>query len=90
MKRSIDPQLQTMLDNMPEKTGKSISEWYEVIATTKKKNHGEIMNLLKGEHSVTHGYANTISILYRQQLAGGAKSVEDLITAQFAGAKSGL
>jgi hypothetical protein len=27
------------------------------------------MKLLKGEYRVTHGFANTISILYRQQAA---------------------
>lgn len=90
MSRAIDPQLQTMIDNMPEKTGKSLVEWSEVLAAAKLEKHGEILKLLKGEHGVTHGYANTISILYRQQAEGGAPSEPDLVDAQYAGAKAGL
>ncbi len=72
MSESTDPQAQAMIDNMPDKTGKSLTEWYEVIAAAGLDKHGDIMKLLKGEHDVTHGYANTISILYRQQAAGRA------------------
>ena len=90
MSPTIDPQTQTMINNMPEKTGKSLNEWFEIIATVGPEKHGEIMKLLKGEHEVTHGFANTISILYRQELAGGAPSEDDLVAAQYAGGKAGL
>ncbi len=36
-----------------------------------------MMKLLKGEYYVTHGYANTIALLYRQQAAGGAPASDD-------------
>ena len=71
MSESIDPQLQTMIDNMPDKTGKSLQEWYRVLVGRRTEKHGAMMKLLKGEHSVTHGYANTIALLFRQQAAGG-------------------
>ncbi len=90
MSESIDPQAQAMLDNMPEKTGKSLEEWYKVLAAAKLDTHGAIMKLLKGEYGVTHGYANTISILFRQQAAGGPPAESDLVEAQYAGAKAGL
>jgi len=90
MPPSIDPQTQTMINNMPEKTGKSLPQWTEIIAAAGLEKHGDIMKLLKGEHSVTHGFANTISILYRQQAAGGPPSEIDLVAAQYAGAKAGL
>ncbi len=90
MSESIDPQLQTMIDNMPEKTGKSLNEWYKVIAGAKLQKHGDILKLLKGDFGVTHGYANTISILYRQQAAGGPPSEGDLVDAQYTGAKADL
>ena len=48
------------------------------------------MKLLKGEYRVTHGFANTISILYRQQAAGGPPPEEDLVDGQYTGAKAGL
>jgi predicted transport protein len=90
MSASIDPQLQTMIDNMPERTGKSLEEWYQVLNAAKLDAHGAIMKLLKGDYSVTHGFANTISILYRQHAAGGPPGEDDLVEAQYAGAKAGL
>jgi predicted transport protein len=90
MSKSIDPQLQTMIDNMPEKTGKSLEDWYKIISSSNAEKHGEIMKVLKGEHGVTHGYANTIAILYRDQVSGGAPAEDELINAQYAGPKAGL
>jgi predicted transport protein len=90
MSKSIDPQLQTMIDNMPEKTGKSLTDWYQVITSSGATKHGEIMKILKGEHGVTHGYANTIAILFRDQAAGGSPAEEDLVSAQYKGPKAGL
>jgi predicted transport protein len=79
-----------MIDNMPAKTGKSLPEWFAIIGAAKLEKHGDIMKLLKGEYSVTHGFANSISGLYRQQLAGGPKSDTDLVAAQYTGAKADL
>jgi predicted transport protein len=90
MNQSINPQLQTMIDNMPEKTGKSLSEWQSIIADAGLSKHGEILKLLKGEYGITHGFANTISSLYREQLAGGSPSGDDLIEQQYSGKKAGL
>ncbi len=90
MAQSIDPAAQTMIDNMPKNTGKSLTYWYIALNSAKLEKHGDIMNFLKGVHGVTHGYANTISILYRQHLSGGAPSDQDLVEDQFSGAKSGL
>lgn len=85
-----DPQVQTMIDNMPDKTGKSLEEWFEVITAAGLEKHGDIMALLKGAHGVTHGFANTIAILYRQQAAGGPPAAADLVAAQYAGDKAAL
>jgi hypothetical protein len=87
---SIDPQLQSTIDNMPANTGKSLAEWFQIIAASGNEKHGDIMKLLKGDNGVSHGYANTISILYRQSLAGGPTSGSELIDTQYAGAKAAL
>lgn len=89
MANSVDAQLQSMIANLPEKTGRSLEEWFDVIAGAGAEKHGEIMKLLKGEHNVTHGYANTISMLYRQR-ESGPPAEEDLIAEQYSGAKAGL
>jgi hypothetical protein len=72
-----------MIDNMPEKTGNSLEAWLDLIKAQKLEKHGEIMKLLKGEHGVSHGFANTITLLYRQNLAGGPASGDDLVDAQY-------
>jgi hypothetical protein len=74
----LDSATQTMVNNMPEKTGKSLEQWFKVIKGAKLESHGEIMKLLKDKHGVTHGFANTIAIFYRQEAAGGASSGDDL------------
>ena len=83
MEKTIDPQAQTMIDNMPEKTGNTLEGWFKLIEAQKLEKHGEIMKLLKGEHGVSHGFANTITLLYRQNLAGGPASEEDLVITQY-------
>lgn len=90
MTPTVDPQAQAMMDNMPEKTGKSLDEWFDLIAALKLEKHGEMMKLLKGEHGVSHGYANTIALLYRQAAEGGPKEDQDLVAAQFSGPKADL
>ena len=83
----MDKALQTMINNMPEKTGKSLDQWKKVLAKQSLAKHGEMVKFLKSEHQVTHGFANTIVSLYRDgdQEKGG----EDLVTAQYKG-KEGL
>ncbi|MBN1152240.1 MAG: DUF4287 domain-containing protein [Dehalococcoidia bacterium] len=90
MSPSIDPQTQAMIDAMPEKTGKALTEWYALFEAAHLSSHSEIMRLLKEQYGVSHGYANTISILFRQQAAGGAPTESSLVDAQYAGAKAAL
>lgn len=90
MSKAIDPQLQTMIDNMPEKTGKSLSDWFKFIGEKKLEKHGDIMKLLKTEHGVTHGFANTITLLYRDQLNDEAPTDESMVDSMYAGPKAGL
>jgi predicted transport protein len=79
-----------MIDNMPEKTGKPLDEWLALLGASGLKKHGEMMKLLKGEYGVTHGFANSIAMIYRQEAAGGPPPEEDLVAAQFAGPKAAL
>ncbi len=87
---SPEEQLQTMVKNMPEKTGKSLEQWFKLIKSKRLETHGEIMKLLKGEHGVSHGFANTIAIMYRQQAAGGPSSGGELEAGYFGGAKAAM
>ena len=81
----MDKALQTMIDNMPEKTGKSLDEWKTVLNAKAFTKHSEAVNFLKNEHQVTHGFANTIVTLTKEENEG----LTDLIKNQYNG-KEGL
>ena len=50
-----------MIKNMFEKTGKNIDDWLLIMDAKNFSKHGEIVNYLKSEYSLTHGYANLIA-----------------------------
>lgn len=74
--------------NLLDKTGKTMPEWFDVVAATGLEKHGDIVAFLKAEHGMTHGFANGIALQYRARHES-AEDV-DLISAQYAGAKAGL
>lgn len=85
MATSPESQLATMLANIPEKTGKTLDEWKAIIEVSGYDKHGMILKFLKEEHGVTHGFANLISTKARE-----TGEVDDLVAAQYSGAKSTL
>jgi hypothetical protein len=72
----MDKALQTMIDNMPEKTGKSLDDWKLILNDMVFSKHSEAVNYLKKEHNVTHGFANTIVTLSKQENDTPADLVE--------------
>lgn len=85
MASSPEDQLQTMLKNLPDKTGKSLEAWKKLIAKSGHEKHGQIVKWLKDEHGVTHGFANLISAKFRE-----TGEEVDLVEAQYSGAKADL
>lgn len=77
----MDKALQTMIANMPEKTGKSLQEWAAILKKKNFSKHGEAMKFLKAEHGVTHGFANTIIHLSKEEKVDD----NDLISNQYSG-----
>ncbi|MDX1332758.1 MAG: DUF4287 domain-containing protein [Robiginitalea sp.] len=77
----MDSALKTMIDNMPDKTGKSLAEWKTLLTSKAFEKHSQAVNFLKKEHGVTHGYANTIVTLSKDSGA----SPDDLVTNQYRG-----
>lgn len=90
MAATPDAAVRTMINNLPGKTGKSLSQWHTLLAKAGLEKHGEMMKLLKTEHGVTHGFANLIVLKFREQQDGGADSTGDPVNAQYQGAKAGL
>ena len=77
----MDKALQTMIDNMPEKTGKWLDQWKIILNDQALSKHSEGVNFLKKKHNVTHGFANTIVTLSKEE----NNAPEDLVTAQYKG-----
>ncbi|MBT8194924.1 MAG: DUF4287 domain-containing protein [Bacteroidia bacterium] len=77
----MDKALQTMIANMPEKTGKALEEWIRILNAQSFSKHSEAVNFLKTKHKVTHGFANTIVALSKED----DSSEDDLITEQYKG-----
>jgi hypothetical protein len=48
------------------------------------------MKLIRVEHGVSHGFANTIAIMYRQQAGETPSSGEAMLAAQLAGPKAAM
>lgn len=78
-----------MKANLKEKTGKTLAQWLKLTRKCGEEKHGGIVKWLKGEHGVTHGFANLIA----HETLGGLSSdspADELVTAQYAGKKEGL
>lgn len=85
----VEDQTAAMIANFPEKTGKPLEAWLKIVAKAKLAKHGEIVALLKSEHGLGHGFANLVA---HKALASdaGSHEGEDLLAAQYAGAKAPL
>jgi hypothetical protein len=77
----MDKALQTMIENMPEKTGKKLEEWIQILHKENFAKHSMAVNYLKAKHGVTHGFANTIVTLSKEV----TESPDDLVVNQYAG-----
>jgi len=77
----MDKALQTMISNMPEKTGKSLEEWKPILKQKAFTKHSEGVKFLKTEYNVTHGFANTIVTLSKAE----ENEDIDLVQAQYKG-----
>lgn len=84
-----EAQLQTMIRNLEEKSGKSFDQWLKIARNSKLTKVKEILNFLKAEHGLTYGYANLIALKALESDAGSASGA-DLVAAQYAGAKAAL
>ena len=84
----VDAATRTMIDNIPAKTGRSLTEWFGVLDAANLPQHGKALALLKAEHSVSHGFANLIVNLHRQR--GVETAPTDLVDAQYSGSRAAL
>jgi predicted transport protein len=74
-----------MLENLKEKTGRSLDEWKNLIASKNFSKHGEILKFLKETHNVTHGYASEIALKVLGSDAASTTDTDVLIVNQYKG-----
>ena len=89
MAKSPEEMLDSMIQNLKEKTGKSLDDWVKIAGKSKLAKHGEIVKFLKEEHGLGHGYANLVAQTLLQP-ADGAPAGDDLVAAQYSGVKAAL
>ncbi len=77
----MDKALETMINNMPEKTGKSLDQWKAILKKKVFAKHSEAVKFLKMEHGVSHGFANTIVHLSKDD----KDQDTDLVSKQYMG-----
>ena len=90
MAKSPDEMAASMVANMKEKTGKTLQQWVTIAKKSGEAKHGGILKHLKGEHGITHGFANLVAHKTLKSDAGSADMPDDLISQQYAGAKADL
>ena len=85
----IEDAVASMIANMKANTGKSLDEWLKVTAKAKLTKHGDIVKMLKTDHGLGHGFANLVAHGTLNSDAGSSED-DDLLAAQYAGAKADL
>ena len=88
---SPDKAIQTQLDNIQKKTGKSLVELTAMIRKSGLTKHGEIREYLKRELGLGHGDANTLVHTVLQsdgQRAAEGKSNDQVLDEIYSGAKA--
>jgi hypothetical protein len=90
---SLDQAVQTQLDNIQKKTGKSLDELSAIVQASGLTKHGEIRDYLKRELGLGHGDANALvhAILKSDgQRAAQGKSDQAPLDDIYSGAKAGF
>jgi len=89
----LEKAVQTQIDNIQEKTGKSFDELAAMVRGCGKAKHGEIVAWLKSELGLGHGDANTLThVVNKSHGAAQAegKSNDAVLDEIYAGPKAGL
>jgi hypothetical protein len=88
---SLDKAIQTQLDNIQKKTGKSLDELAAIIRKSGLTKHSEIRDYIKRELGLGHGDANTLVHTVLQsdgQRAAEGKSEDAVLDEIYSGAKA--
>ena len=91
--KSLEKAMQTQLENIQKKTGKTLDELAAIIHMSGLSKHGEIRDYLKRELVLGHGDANALvhAVLKSDgQRAAEGKSEDAVLDEIYSGAKAGF
>lgn len=78
-----------MEESLYKKTGKTLEAWKAIVKLTGIERHREMINYLKSEHGMTHGFANFVAMKTREADAASFDA-EDLVGMQYGKGKEAL
>lgn len=90
---SLDKAVQTQIDNIQKKTGKSLDELAAIVKKSGLTKHGEIRDMLKSTLGLGHGDANTlVHVVLKSNgtRAAEGKSTDAVLDEIYTGAKAGF
>lgn len=82
-------ELEVMTKNLKEKTGKDLASWKKLAKASGETKHGKIVEHLKAQHGLGHGYANLVAHMHLGTSALNAEA-GDLVAEQYSGTKAAL
>jgi len=83
-------QAETQLLNIESSSGRTRQELVAAVEASELRKHGQIVAYLKDEFELTHGNANLVAHLAIETMAGGPAPDDELLEAQYAGARAAL
>lgn len=90
MANSVEDAFQSMWQNLAEKTGRNRAAWIALARGSGHAKHRDLVNWLKAEHGITHGYANAIALAALAKDEGAPASADDQISGLFEGPRADL
>jgi hypothetical protein len=90
---SLDKAVQTQLDNIQKKTGKSLEDLSAIVKKSGLTKHGEIRDMFKEKLGLGHGDANALVHAIMQSdgtRAAEGKSTDAVLDEIYTGAKAGF
>ena len=90
---SLDKAIQTQVENIQKKTGKSLAELAAIVQNSGLTKHGEIRDMLKAKLGLGHGDANTlVHVVLKSDgtRAGEGKSEDAVLDEIYSGARAGF
>ena len=89
---TVEEGLQAQIRNIEATYGKTMPDWFALIAAGGRTKHTEIVAMLKSDYGMTHGAAHRVSLLARHAAAPPphADGIADPADALYIGQKAAL